>query len=605
MPTTSDITLWTLTRSFRWRYIAAIFAMAVGTLFLLAEPYLLKVALDELWQNEAASLWSLIVPAAVGMTACRAAHGFFTYLRGKWAAQASEGVVRSLRRQLYRHLERLPCTFHDGADTGDLIQRCSSDVETVRVFLSAQVVEIARITLLLSTAIPLMLWQNVLMSGLALVTIPFLIAYAFAFFRHVRALYLRVEEAEGRLTTILQENLTGVRVVRAFARQGFEIEKFREQNQRFRDDEYRLFRALARYWAISEIVVFLQLGLVLFAGGYLVTVGQISPGTWLLFWWLLRTIIWPIRHLGRVLADSGKATVAIQRMREILEEPEESSTAQGVMPPCADIEFRDVTFAYSNGQRALDHFSLTIRSGETIAILGRPGSGKSSLIQLLLRLYEYEQGTILIGGKELQTIDRDSVRHTIGSVLQDPFLYAKTVSENIAFGVPGATPDAIEQVARTVHLHDDIMRLRDGYDTEVGERGVTLSGGQRQRLAIARALLKNPPLLVLDDSLSAVDTTTERAILKNLAHSDRARTTLIVTHRLSLTRHADRIIYMEQGRVVQDGTHAELRASPGPFQAMWQIDAAVEQDRLANVTAPQSPAPDTVPPTGDDNEHPF
>jgi len=278
--TTGQSTLWALTESQRVRYAAAIGAMAVGTIFLLLEPYILKQALDALAAGEA-TIWGVLVPAAAGMVTCHSIHGFFAYLRGRWAAQASEGIIRRLRHQLYAHLERLPCSYHDKADTGDLVQRCSSDVETLRVFLSAQIVEVARVSVFLLVAVPIMLWQSLWMSALSLITFPLIIAFALVFFRRVRTLFQEVDEAEGRLTTVLQENLTGIRVVRAFAQQEFEVKKFAEQNDAFRDLEYRLFIALSNYWTLSDLLVFGQLGIVLIGGGYLALIDSISLGTWM------------------------------------------------------------------------------------------------------------------------------------------------------------------------------------------------------------------------------------------------------------------------------------------------------------------------------------
>jgi ATP-binding cassette subfamily B protein len=546
--------------------------MAAGTICLLIVPYILKNALDALTSDDA-SLTQTLVPAALAIVGCNALHGLFTYARGRWAAEASEGIARRLRHELYWHLERLPSAYHDRADTGDLVQRCSSDVETVRVFLAAQVVEIARVALFLAIAVPLMLAQDLRMSAVSLALIPVLLVFAVLFFRQVRKLFELVDASDGRLTTLLQENLTGIRVVRAFGQQEFEINRFHERNGELRDLEYRLFIALSNYWSLSDVLVLLQTGLALIGGGYFVLQGEISIGTWVFFAWLVRTIIWPVRQIGRVLVDSGKASVAIDRIQAILGEPLESVEPLPASPISGDLVFR-----YHEGPPVLDHLSLSIRRGEVVALLGPPGAGKSTLVNLLVRLYDYQQGSITIDGQELKETNRDVVRSAFGMVLQDPFLYSRTVRENMAIGHSSAADHEVEESARAADIHENIMDFAEGYATRVGERGVTLSGGQRQRVAIARALLKDPAFLVLDDSLSAVDTKTESRILRALAARKGKQTTILIAHRLSSARLADRIFVLDGGRLIQQGTHDELSAQEGLYRRLSQIQGALEEE---------------------------
>jgi ATP-binding cassette subfamily B protein len=569
--------LWALTSGERVRYAAAIVAMGVGTVFLLLVPFVLKNALDALSQGNV-SLLRTLVPTALAIIGFNALHGLLTYVRGKWAAEASEGIVRRLRHELYSHLERLPSAYIDRADSGDLVQRCSSDVETVRVFLAAQVVEIARVAFFLAIAAPLMLSQDLRMSIVSLAVTPLLLLFAVLFFRRVRQLFEQVDASEGRLTTLLQENLTGIRVVRAFGQQEFEISRFHERNRELRDLEYRLFIALGNYWALSDLLVLLQLGLALVGGAYFVLQGEISIGTWIFFSWLVRTIIWPVRQIGRVLVDSGKASVAIDRIQAILGEPLESVEPAPEEPIGGDIEIRDLVFRYHDGPPALGRLSLTIKSGEVAALLGPPGAGKSTLVNLLTRLYDYEFGSIKIGGQELKEINRDAVRSAFGVVLQDPFLYSRSVRDNVAIGHISAADHEVEESARAADIHENIMDFADGYATRVGERGVMLSGGQRQRVAIARALLKAPTFLVLDDSLSAVDTKTESRILRALAARKGKQTTILIAHRLSSTRLADRIFVLDRGRLIQQGTRDELAASDGPYRHWMDIQDTLEED---------------------------
>lgn len=586
-PRQSSDSLWDVTEGFRLRYLAAIISMAIGTLFLLLVPYLLKTALDSLTQPET-TIRNVLLPVAFMVVGLNLLNGIFTYLRGRWAAQASEGIVQRLRNRLYAHMEKLPAKYFDHSETGDIVQRCSSDVETIRVFMASQVVEIAKVSLLLLVGIPIMFAQDVRMSLISLGSFPILIGFAYFFYQKIRELFVKVDESEARLSTVIQENLTGIRVVRAFAQQEYEHSKFNEANNEFRDLEMNLFRGLALFWSISDVAVLFQLGIVLIAGGYFVIAGKLTIGAWVFFWWMVQTIIWPVRQIGRVVADSSRAGVAIGRINAILHEPEESIEPQPDSAVAGDIEISNLTFGYNAEDPVLHDLSLNINSGETIAILGPPGSGKSTLIKLLLRLYDYEKGSIEIGGAEINSINRQAVRDSFGVVLQDPFLYSKSVRDNIILGRSDAAHHDIEECTRAADIHGNIVDFQDGYETVIGERGVTLSGGQRQRLAIARAILKEPTFLILDDSLSAVDTKTEAHILEALEKRHGQQTTILIAHRLSSTRLADRIYVFDHGRIVQSGTHEELMDTEGSYQRLWNIQGVLDDEINAVLSGDES-----------------
>lgn len=597
MERSKNRTLWDLTAGWRLRYGAAIFVLGLSNVFLFGAPLVSMAAIDGVLMagGEETSTWlhgltralrfeatpgRVLGVAALCLVLLTALAAGCQYLRMRWVAIASEGIVRGLRDRLYGHLARLSCRYHDSADTGDLVQRCTSDVETVRVFLTGQVVEIGRAILLFLTVTPILFWRDPRLALVSLALFPLIVGFAVAFFRRIQVLFRLTDEAEGEMTTVLQENLTGIRVVRAFARQEFECEKFAERNAAFRDRNWRLIRLLAAYWSLSDFVCLVQIGLVVLFGAHWLMQGTLTVGTYFAFLTLEGIVIWPVRHMGRVLADTGKALVALRRLRHILDQPEEDEQDRlASSEPAAlqgELEFRDVHFAYGEGQEALRGLSFQLRAGETLALLGPPGSGKSTVIHLLLRLYDYGGGSIRLDGRELSGLSRAFVRSNVGVVLQEPFLFSRSLRDNLQLGRADASEEELVAAARDACIHESIEGFDEGYDTLVGERGVTLSGGQRQRVALARALLERPSILVLDDALSAVDTRTEAHILAALRRRRGRRTTIVIAHRLSSVEHADRILVLDGGRVVQVGTHDELIGRDGPYRRLWRIQGALE-----------------------------
>jgi len=584
---TAEGTLWGLTRGQRLRYGAAIAAAGIGFGFTFLAPRIVKDVIDAVQAGRtpgAGALWR-----AAGLVVLVSTIGAgFQYLRGRWSALASQALVRRLRDRLYAHLDALPCSFHDRADTGDLVQRCTSDVETVRVFLAAQIVEIARSLLLFLVVLPFLLTIDVRMTLWAVVLFPLLTLSGYVFFRRVKTLFREVDEAEGRMTTVLQENLTGIRVVRAFAREDFERAKFAEVNASHRDLNLRLIRMLGGFWGLSDVLCLTQVGLPLVVGGLRALEGTLTVGSLYAIVTYVGMIVWPIRQMGRVLADSGKAVVALGRLREILGTPPEADPAEPAdLPERMEgrLEIEGLTFAFRD-QPVLRDLSLRIEPGETVALLGPPGAGKSTIVQLLLRLYDYEHGSIRLDGRELRELPRAYVRRQVGIALQEPFLYSKTLASNVRVGRGSATPDDVEAAARDASVHGSIEEFEQGYDTIVGERGVTLSGGQRQRVSLARSFLRDAPVLLLDDALSAVDTRTEADIVAALRARRGRRTTILVAHRLSTVRYADRIVVLEDGRAAQRGTHRELAAVDGPYRRLWEIQGALEQELEGDLHVP-------------------
>lgn len=602
MKTTNHSTLWQITRGQRLRYGNAILAMAATNLFMFGAPLVGKYAIDVvveddfsqgapalLWLSERTGgdpllsyLW-LSAAAAVLLTGLA---GLCLYVRGRLAALASENIVRRVREELYRRMHHLRAGFYDTADTGDLVQRASSDVETLRVFLASDVVEIGRAVMLLACVTPILFWMDSRLAWLALCLMPLLTVGAYLFFSRVKQVFQETDEAEAAMTATLQENLTGIRVVRAFARQAYEIDKFAARNAEFRNQNQKLIQLMGLYWSTSDLLAMSQVGIVLFAGASYLMDGSLTVGTLFAFMTYVAMVIWPVRQLGRVLTDTGKAVVSLGRINEILTEPEESQETAPVDGRARGaIEIDHLTFEYEPGRTVIDDLCLHIAAGETLAIVGPPGAGKSTLIRLLLRLYDYEAGNIRLDGREIRTTNRQWLRRQIGVVLQEPFLYSRSIGGNLRVGRSNAPEPELVAACEEAAIHESVQSFPTGFDAMVGERGVTLSGGQRQRLALARALLKDPPVLVLDDSLSAVDTGTEARILQALRRRKGRQTTLIIAHRLSSVMHADRILVLDEGRLVQLGDHATLVAQPGPYRRLCEIQGALDDAIRQEVSA--------------------
>jgi ATP-binding cassette subfamily B protein len=499
---------------------------------------------------------------------------FFNTIRRYTSIEIGETIAWRLRNKLYAHIQKLPYQWHVGCQTGDIIQRCTSDVDNVRNFVQNQLSEALRIICVFATALFMMFSMDLFMSLMSLVLIPFILLFSILYFRKVAKEFARADAAEGDMQACAQENYTGVRVVRAFGRESFEMDKFSGKTKALADIWIRIGRMLGLFWGAGDFMSGLQLSIIVAAGIYRSVQGHLSPGTFLAFYTYCNWMIWPVRQLGRILSELSKTLVSAGRIREILTEPPETDSPGALEPALrGEICFHGVTFAYGKGNPVLKDVSFTVKPGETLAILGATGSGKSTLVQLLARLYDVTDGSglVTIDGIDVRRISRQHLRRHIGLCIQEPFLFSKTIRENIATGRQGTEMADIRSAAAVAQVDGAILDFTQGYDTMVGERGVTLSGGQKQRVAIARMLAAKPPVMIFDDSFSALDTETDAKIRAALKERVKGAAVIIISHRTSSLMHADKIMVLKDGMVEETGTHQELLARDGSYRRIFEL----------------------------------
>ena len=507
-------------------------------------------------------------------------NGLFSYYRERSTAIAGENIAKSLRERIYRKLSYLSFAYHVRAETGDLIQRSTSDVETVRRFLSAQLMEAVRSIMMTVIAFVILFGRNVEIALYSMILIPLMFIASYVYFLRIHEDFKQSDISEGKMSAVLQENLTGVRVVRAFGMQQQEVIKFDAASRDFQGKVYKLIKNLAFYWSGGDLITLVQTMITLMVCVMKAVRGEITVGTLIVFTSYISMLLFPIRQLGRILSDAGKSMVALGRINDILEEHGEEEEPEGALQPPldGDIVFEHVSFAYDDGKPILDDLCMTIPAGKTVAFLGNTGSGKSTIVHLLQRLYAPVSGRITIGGVDIQQIDRKYLRAHVGLMLQEPFLYGRTILGNLSIAVPDAPVERVKEMSRIAMADGFISQFEHGYDTLLGERGVTLSGGQRQRVAIARTLLKENDVLIFDDSLSAVDMQTDVRIREELQKRRQGTTTIIISHRISTLCEADRIFVLEKGRLSGEGTHEELVNGKGLYHQIFAIQSALEDD---------------------------
>lgn len=582
---------WRMMTGFRWRYFGAIATLGLASVFSMVSFLLIRYFVDEALQ--APDLAAILPPVALGFVGLALLQGLFSFLSGKLTAQTAEGVALRLRNYMFDHIQHLTFTYHDNMKTGELIQRCTSDVDTVRRFFSEQAIGIGRIFILFSINFGALLSLHVGLALLSVIVIPPIVIMSLFFFRRVSKAWDEYEQQDAKLSTTLQENLSGVRVVKAFARQQYEQDKFEADNyEKFRRGRHFMLMH-SGFWPITDVICGAQILAGYGVAAIMVMDGTLTLGAYLAYAGLLINIINPIRNLGRLIVHMSTGMVSFERVMHVIREEREPLTEGAFQPEGSlkgEVVFKDVSFGYAPEAPVLKDISFTVRPGQTVALLGSTGSGKTSVVSLLPRFYDYTGGSITIDGVELRDYPRQYLRRQIGIVEQEPFLFSRTIRENITYGVGReVSDDEVIAAAQAAAIHEVIETFPDGYNTLVGERGVTLSGGQKQRVVLARTLLKDPRILILDDATSSVDAETEDSIREALLRLMQGRTSFIIAHRIQTVMRADLILVFDKGRIIQRGTHEELMAAGGMYRHVYDLQSRIEDElekEIASVGLP-------------------
>lgn len=585
------------TKGYRAGFICAALFVIVGVIANYLTPQVIRITVDSVIGTEPFALpdfivgildklggrnllvQNIIICAAASLLLSLAAvlSDFFSR---SLLARSCEGTVKGIRDTLFHHIQKLPYNWHNSNQTGDIIQRCTMDVDMIRNFISDQLMALVRTVFLIVVALFLMFPMNVQMSLIALAFIPITLVYSAVFYVLTAKKFKFADECEGALTAMVQENLTGVRVVRAFGRERYEIDKFNKKNNEFAELWVRLGKVMGLNWGLGDLISFSQVVIIVIVGVVFAVNGKITAGEFLAFVSYNFMLIWPIRNLGRILSELSKTTISSIRLFDILDAETEKDCSSPTEFPAGssnDIEFKNVSFSYTDTAETISDVSFKVPGGTTLGILGSTGSGKSTLMYLLDRLYELprDNGSITIGGVDIRDMSIEQLRSNIGIVLQEPFLFSKSFRESISDGAKIHDLDSVRQYARLAVIDDTITNFSEGYDTQIGERGVTISGGQKQRVAIARMLMQDTPIKVFDDSLSAVDMETDAKIRESIEKKVKG-TTIIIAHRITTIMNADNIIVMDRGSLVQSGTHDQLIKQDGIYKRIYDTQKAAD-----------------------------
>jgi ATP-binding cassette subfamily B protein len=561
--------------------LLAYFSMLFASLLNLVVPQIIKAAIDQgLATGHATALFAaggliLVVAFIRGLAA------FGQHFYGEWL---SHRASYDLRNHFYVSVQNLPFAFHDRTQTGDLMSRATGDITETERFVGIGLMELSATLILLLGVIAAMFIENIQLALLTLVPMLVLVVAAIRFGNVVRPRFKAIQEQMGVLATTMQESLTGIQVVKAFAREPYELQKFDRENDTWFEKRYEVINIWANNWPFFTFTLALAIFLLLWFGGPWVQSGQITVGSLFAMISYILMLNGPVQRLGFLVNLAATAGASASRVFEIIDTPneiEEKADAIVLASIQGEVAFEKVSFAYQGSRSILHDITFTARPGQVIALIGPTGSGKSTITNLIPRFYDPSAGRILIDGIDIRQVTLASLRQHIGIVLQDSFLFSTTIAENIAYGRPAAPIEEIMAAAKAARAHDFITNFPDSYETVVGERGVTLSGGQKQRIAIARALLRDPRILILDDSTSSVDTETEHLIHQALAVLMEGRTTFVIAQRLLTLKNADCILVLDQGRIVERGLHTELLALNGLYRSIYDLQLKDQEEFIA------------------------
>jgi len=580
------IGLWRLLSGYRLFYLVASLCLGIGTLARTGTYLWLREFIDEILFSSPSR--QQLALAGLGFVGLAAIQGLFTFVSGALSARTAENVARNLRNYLFDHIQRLTFTYHDQMQTGELISRASSDIDALRQFFSDQVVNAGQILLLFIINFMAIATIDLGLAIRSVIVVPLVLLTSIWFFRRITKAYEAYQEQEAVLSTALQENLAGVRVVKAFAQQTYEREKFERENWEKFVRGRRLLTMHSFFWPTTDIIAGAQLVAGLYMAARMTINGTITIGSYLAYAGLITWIIWPMRNLGRLIVQMSMGLVSFGRVLEVIKQNREP-IAQGIFPHEKELDgrvvFDRIGFSYADGGQVLKEISFSVTPGEVVAVLGPTGSGKTTLVNLLPRFYNYTSGSLKLDGLELNQFAPEYLRRQIGIVEQEPFLFSRTIRENITLGVDRNVEDEeVEQASKAAAIYDTIVAFPNGFDTLVGEKGVTLSGGQKQRVAIARTLLKDPCLLILDDSTSSIDTLTEVEIRGALEILMQGRTTFIIAHRIQSVMNADKILVLDQGTIAQIGSHDELILQDGVYKRIHEMQTRIEDALVQELT---------------------